>query len=725
MSTLAELIDAGSTARDLKDNGFSATDLKDAGFLLSELKPLFTLAELKTAGFTATEVVADGFNPTLFRIWYRDTFGDGWNDGSISFKETNTNLNIITLNGPPNSTKAWYFIDAIFNNNTNYTITKVGGSYPSEIIFAVTTTNTSAYLGTETIISTATDNFCILTQRSDALSSFSIPSKYFFSAAELRTAGFNATELKAALFNAAELKAAGFLITELTDLFSLAELKAAGFTAAELRDLFSLAELKTANFTATELVAAGFTASQLRTALFTLAELKPLFTLAELKTALFTARELQATLFRIWYRDTFGDGWNNGSISFKETNTNLNIITLNGPPSGTKAWYFIDANFKINTNYTITKVGGSWPSEIIFAVTTTNTSAYLGTITPISTATDNFCILTQRSDALGSFSIPSKYYVSAAELRTAGFDATELKDLFSLAELKTAGFTAADLKPPLFTLEQLVAARFNATDLKTAGFTATELKPPLFTLEQLVAARFNATDLKDAQFTASDLKPPLFTLEQLVAAEFSATNLKDAQFTATDLKPPLFTLEQLVAAQFTATNLKDAGFDATDLKPYFNAADLKPPLFTLEQLVAARFSATNLKDLFTLEQLVAVGFLLSELVSAGFNARDLKPYFNATELKDSFTPSELKDLFTLAELFNSGFTSTILFENNIDVSTMPVTNQLQILDVISNTNVKNIFIQSDIILNNPAKLTATGNKSIKNPTPFNVTIRVE
>ena len=84
-----------------------------------------------------------------------------------------------------------------------------------------------------------------------------------------------------------------------------------------------------------------------------------------------------------------------------------------------------------------------------------------------------------------------------------------------------------------------------------------------------------------------------------------------------------------------------------------------------------------------------------------------------------------KPSWLLAELFNSGFTSTILFENNIDVFTMPVTNQSQLLDVISNTNVRNIFIQSDIILNNPAKLTAIGNKIIKNDSSFNVTITAE
>ena len=363
--------------------------------------------------------------------------------------------------------------------------------------------------------------------------------------------------------------------------YKLSDLKSAGFTATELKALY----------TATELLAAGFT----------VADFKPI------------------TLFRIWYRDTYGDSWNDGSISFKETNTDLNIITLNGPPYNTQAWNFIDAIFNVNTNYTITKVDGIFPTEIIFAVTTTNTSAYLGTETAISTTTDNYCILTERSDALTPFSIPSKYYFSATELKAANFSVTQLKAAnFSAAQLKTIGFTATELKP-----------FFNATELKGAGFLLVELK----------GAQFSATELKGAGFNAIDLKTNGFT----------ATELKDALFTAAELKP-LFLLSELKTSGFTATELKAALYTAAELK--------------------------------------AGGFLL-------------------------------------AELFNSGFTSTILFENNIDVFTMPVTNQSQLLDVISNTNVRNIFIQSDIILNNPAKLTAIGNKIIKNDSSFNVTITAE
>jgi alpha-tubulin suppressor-like RCC1 family protein len=559
--SLAQLKTGGFTSTELKYS-FTATQLKDAGFTLAQLKTAeFTAAELKTLGFTLAEFKTAGFTTTELK--YSFTLAELKTSG-FTLAQLKTAFTVAEL--------------------------KTSGFTLAELI-------TAGFTATEL--------------------------KTSFTLAELKTSGFTLAELKTA-FTVAELKTSGF---------TLAELITAGFTATQLKTAFTLAQLKDAGFTLEQFKTDGFTATELKTA-FTLAELKTGgFTSSELKTAGFTETDLitagftledfkQATV-RIWFRDTFGDGWNNGSISFNETNTNVNVVTLTGPASGTRKWFYIDAIFNNNTNYTITKVDGYYSNEISYAVTTTSTTIYLGTETSI-TASDVNCILAERSNGVDVF------VISATELIPPGSTATQLKD---------AGFTASQLKTNGFTLAELITA-FTPAELKTS-----------FTLAEFKTAGFTATQLKTA-FTLAELKN-----------EFMVIELKTA-----------FTLAELKTA-FTLAQIKTGGFTVTELKNEFMVIELK-----------TAFTLAELKTAFTLAQLKTGGF----------------------------TATELKTAFTTNELFNSGFTSKILFENNIDISVMTATNQSQLLELCDNSNVKKIFLTQNMNLNENNTLISTSNKTFVN-----------
>jgi intracellular multiplication protein IcmE len=859
--TLAELKDAGFsltelkpafTATELKASGYSLAELKDAGFSLTELKTLFTTTNLKTAGFTLAEFKNAGYTASelhirKYRLWYKDTGNDGWNNGSYTLQEINTNIIVTTLTGPPSGTMKWFYIDITIKPGENYKFTKVNGNYPNEMYYAITNTFTSIYLGTTTTIN-INDINCIISQRFSGLSSFVFPDifsldelkplfnlselkaaaftatdlkaaaftatelKTAFTPSELKAALFTATELKAALFTPSELKAAAFTASELkaalftatelkAALFTPSELKAAAFTASELKAalftatdlkaaLFTPSELKTVGYTLTELKAALFTPSELKTALFTATELKPLFNLSELKAAAFTPSELKDAgfsltelktsgysaselfsigqqLIRLWYRDTFGDTWNDGSITLKEINTNLIVTTLTGPPFGTDKWYYIDITINTGENYIITKVDGGYGWEIFYAVTNTLTSIYLATTTTID-LNDINCIIAERTAPINLIVFPNIYSLaafSATELKTA-FTPSELKTLFTPSELKAAAFTATELKTAFtpselktaFTPSELKAALFTPSELKAALFTATELKP-LFNLSELKAAAFTATELKAAAFTATELKAAAFTATELKAASFTATELKATAFTPSELKAAAFTATELKAALFTATDLKAALFTATDLKAaLFTATDLKAALFTLSELKPA-FTATELKAaLFTLNEFIVNGFTSTELISALFNAIDfITSEVTASQLLTiGFTAVQLKTLFTPNQLFSTtiGFSrSEILsFQFNIDklksdiqitayelessgyylfqdinenFENIRVTDTIELEFAITQSNFTTVALSNDIIIDKPKQIFQSDKlKKLQNTNTNNILIRL-
>jgi len=605
--SLTELKTVGYSPTELKAAGFSLTELKTSGYSLAELKTLYTTTDLKAAGFTLAEFKNAGYTASelyirTIRFWYRDNASDGWNNGSYTLQETNTNIIVTTLTGPPDRTDKWLYTDITIKPGENYKFTKVNGNYPDENLYAVTNTFTSIYLGTTTTIN-INDINCIISQTTLPLTSIVFPNIYSLnelivgsftaselkaggiSLAELKNAGFSLTELKATGYSLAELKTSGYSLAELKAvLFTATELKATGYSLTELKDAgFFLTELKPA-FTATELKASGYSLAELKDAGFSLTELKTLFTttnlktagftLAEFKNAGYTASELHIRKYRLWYKDTGNDGWNNGSYTLQEINTNIIVTTLTGPPSGTMKWFYIDITIKPGENYKFTKVNGNYPNEMYYAITNTFTSIYLGTTTTIN-INDINCIISQRFSGLSSFVFP---------------------DIFSLDELK-----------PLFNLSELKAAAFTATDLKAAAFTATELKTA-FTPSELKAALFTATELKAALFTPSELKAAAFTASELKAALFTATDLKAALFTPSELKTVGYTLTELKAALFTPSELKTALFTATELKPLFNLSELKAAAFTPSELKDAGFSLTELKT---------SGYSASELFSIG------------------------------------------------------------------------------------------------------------
>ena len=340
-----------------------------------------------------------------------------------------------------------------------------------------------------------------------------------YSLADVRPVGYTKAEFTAAnplyttsflkaspqSYTARQLRVAGYTINEMLGAgFTLADLAPTGYSKAEFTEanpLYTASYLKAAP--------ASYTALQLRVAGFTTAELKTSgFTATELKTAGFTLSDFRYTILRIWYRDTYGDGWDNGRISFKENSTNVNLITLTGPASDTIFWFYTDISFKNNTVYNVTKINGYYPSEILFAITTTAISSYLNTTTLITTSTSS-TVLTETSN-ISTFSVPSSYYYSVAELKTAGFTLAELKTTgFTINEMLGAGFTLADLAPLGYTKSEFTAAN----SLYTAAFL--KASPQSYTALQLRVAGFTASELKEAGYTFIESRDAGFSLSEL------------------------------------------------------------------------------------------------------------------------------------------------------------------------------------------------------------------
>jgi len=405
-------------------------------------------------------------------------------------------------------------------------------------------------------------------------------------------------------------------------------------------------------------------------------------TASQLKAMGYTLAQFNSQLYRIWYRDTEDNGWNGGSISFIETNSNSIVTTLTGPQNGTNKWFCIDITFKNGINYQTTKVNGSKPKEMLYAITTISTSSYLKTNTAIS-MTDLNCIIAQTSNPINSIVFPSNYTLTEliaagytlAEFNSFGYTATQLKNFgftstqfkaagYTAIQLKDAGFTATQLKTAAFTATQLKAAGFTLTELKDARFTATQLKDAGFTAAQLKTVGFTATQLKDAGFTATQLKDAGFTLTELKTAGFTASELKTAGFTLTELKTARFTIVELLTAKFTITELLDVGFTATDFKDNINASQLISLGFTATQLLFLGYTARQLISLgFTATQLISLEFTATQLTSAGFTARQLITLgFTATQLLSlEFTATQLTSAgFTATQLISLGFTATQL-----------------------------------------------------------------
>jgi uncharacterized protein YjbI with pentapeptide repeats len=536
------------------------------------------------------------FRFTLLRIWYRDTYGDTWNNGSISFIENLTKLNLITLNGPPSNTKNWFYIDVTFKNNINYDVTKINGGYPTEILFAITTPSISSYLNISNSITNSTSS-TVLAETSN-ITTFSVPSSYYYSTSELKTAGFTLAEFITAGFTGSELKTAGFTLAEFITAgftlaefktagftgselkpagFRLAELKTAGFTASQLSDGFTLSELKTAGFTLAEFITAGFTASQLKTAGFTLSELKTDFTATELKLAGFTLEELFTNTGRNLY-NYFIDGpnqllgfnnftyqQNDHCYAYLTTNLGGNILRILGSniimtvladgtnSVGSRSWFGAVGVTKLPfkaTGYTFHDITNTTNSTWLRGENNNNPND----VPPVETTSSPLVSHSSNDYNNAIFNVDSEILDLFKTTKVIRFFVDSYVD-------NSVDWGMVEMTAPL-----LKANGFTATDLITAGFTASELKTAGFTLAEFITAGFTLAEFKTAGFTLAEFITAGFTLAELKTAGFTGSELKTAEFTASELKTAGFTLAELFNSGVNTMELLSIGFDISRME---------------------------------------------------------------------------------------------------------------------------------------------------------------
>ena len=319
---------------------------------------------------------------------------------------------------------------------------------------------------------------------------------------------------------------------------------------------------------------------------------------------------------------------------------------------------------------------------------------------------DTHCSQQSLSKAIeeGAALVDLKQVCTCLQLKEHGYDLSDLKAICPCPELKSAGFgirafkaagyNAGDLKICGFVACEERAAGFSAQDMKNAGYSDGELSGAGFSEQDIARAGglpdgvslsdvqkagcsvenlkrlrasgvsaaairrisgcsaaalreagFTALDLKNAGFSAAELKAAGFTAEQLRQAGYSARALLDAGFTPQDLADAGFSNSDIVAAEallpegMNADNIQKAGCSVAALKR--------------ERL--AGVSASMIKKLAhcSAADLTAAGFLMNDLLRAGFNPEELnaKPNIdgsdmtNAAMIKDAgCDPAKLKIL---------------------------------------------------------------------------------
>jgi biotin operon repressor len=268
--------------------------------------------------------------------------------------------------------------------------------------------------------------------------------------------------------------------------FTISDLRVAGYTASELQTLgvsdsailgagYSVVELLEIGFTAAQLRDCGVSATQFKDAGYSLAYIKNIgFTLIEL----LNNNTVQESV-KFYYRDSYGDGWNGGSVTIKETSTNETVITLTLP---TGHGGYSTGTLSPYTNYTITKIKGSWPNEAYYSITTID---------------DDTIVLSEQqlsSSTLSSFTTPGFGYTPSQLLTILGYQPFELKNAgYTIADLQGAGYSATDLQGAGYTIADLQGAGYTDSAILGAGYTATQLQSAGYTATQLQSAGYTIT----------------------------------------------------------------------------------------------------------------------------------------------------------------------------------------------------------------------------------------
>jgi ribosomal protein L13E len=711
--TIDEMKEAGYTATEMKEAGYTATEMKAAEYTITELKTAgyvigmreaqytatemrqvgYTATEMKAAGYTATQVKAAGYTASEMHkinvlFYYRDTFGDGWNSGSITISNSITNQSSITLTGPASGPKNWQYTNGELYGAIPYKTTKVNGSYPSEILYAITLNNKLEFNGTTAVI---TANTNILVPENTNTLSFNIPNSYYYTATEMREAEYTIAEMKAAGY-VIGMREAQYTATEMKALqYSIAELKTAGYTATEMRQAeYTITELKTAGYVI-GMREAQYTATEMRQVGYTATEMKAAgYTATQVKAAGYTASEMHKINVLFYYRDTFGDGWNSGSITISNSITNQSSITLTGPASGPKNWQYTNGELYGAIPYKTTKVNGSYPSEILYAITLNNKLEFNGT-TAVITANTN--ILVPENTNTLSFNIPNSYYYTATEMREAEYTIADMKAAgyfigmreaqYTATEMRQVGYTATEMRQVGYTATEMKAEQYTIAELKTAGYTATEMKAAQYTIAELKTAGYTATEMRQAGYTATEMKAAQYTIAELKTAGYTATELKTAGYTATEMRQAGYTATEMKAAQYTIAELKTAGYTATELKTAgYTATEMKAAQYTIAELKTAGYTATEMKAAqYTIAELKTAGYTATEMYVAGYTITELKTagyifteYYTSLNNNTNYTAGN--NTYTAWTSVDDGFRTIVLTNpfnfNNTNYSTIYV-----------------------------------------------------
>ena len=211
--------------------------------------------------------------------------------------------------------------------------------------------------------------------------------------------------------------------------------------------------------------------------------------------------------------------------------------------------------------------------------------------------------------------------LTALELSTANYSATDLSGAYTVLELKTGGYTASQMYTagysslalnPVYTATDLSGV-YTLGQLKSGGYLALDMKTA-YTLEQLKTGGYLALDMKTA-----------FTLEQLKTGGYLALDMKTA-----------YTMEELKTGGYLALDMKTAGYSALALNPVYTATDLSG-VYTVAELKIGRYTALDLKT---------AHFSISDMKNAEYDLADLKSAYNAAELINAgFSPEQIYGVF--------------------------------------------------------------------------------
>jgi len=487
----SDLKDAGYSASEIKDAGYSALEIKDAGYSVSVLKDVgysasqlitggYTLSAIQTGGYTLTELSNDNTTPASVNFYYRDTYGDGWNNGSVTIKETSTNATVITLTGPTIVTssnpasKTWYYTTGSLNPYKNYTISKTNGSYPVEIYYAITLSSQTQYIDTSNNIgtsnSTTIGDTVVLSQQqlsTSTMNTFTAPSLGFTVAALLTTLGYTASQLYDAGYSYTELSDAGYTIADAS--------QTATVSIGTIDILYGSSNINvTSNVTIT--AASSFTGTmQVTSGTATIGSLSS-------TSAIILAAGLSSSATIALPAGTVANNitvTGFGTNVVKNTST-INVLTLSGilTKNGTKLT--LDGRIKV----TGTIVGASTRSDIIVTdnsvVTFTNANSYNGPTTINSGASltlDNSTIA--NSDVTvqngGSLIIQNSSMPQIANVKTVTLETGGSLDL-TAGYLKTSGFTTAGASSISMTAATRVAI---SVSLALTGTLSINLSGPV------------------------------------------------------------------------------------------------------------------------------------------------------------------------------------------------------------------------------------------------------